>query len=316
MVGVLAVFAGCNLGTSIFPDRLMGYEAFADIAGYIDPDRVWNYNFQIIRNSATGTEYLVLANGHRSPDGAQVVIFNADLKVLGKFTLEQLDAMGAPPFDGRGAMVDANGDIVVGNRRFTVTARKATYASTPPTLWHFGIAIPEAPKPNFGNIRAENSSPVNFVYDTYLADWTSLASTTIPIGPGGWGKLFGVWLLEAHVMLISHRDGTPPQIFLLIRDPFAPCDPLTCNIWSFVPAPDKISWDTLGYTEEGFAVYRGDTNEYFRFDESGAIMGTAFSPSEDEQPHDQRHLYGRTAGWYILDRKEMTLERRPWWWLP
>jgi hypothetical protein len=318
----LAFLAGCNLDSGIFPDRLMGYEAFADVSGSIDPERVWEFSFQIIRDSRPDSgypEYLVLVNDDSSFEGDHLIVFNADLKVLGKYTMADLDAMDpAHPYEGRGAMVDANGAIVVGNRRFTVGSRRVTYLDTPPTLWNLGMAIPENPAPNFGNIRAQDNSPVRLKYDAYMADWTSPAFSTVNIGPGSWGKLSSAWLLEAHVLMVSHRDGYSPEIYLLPRDLFAAgtlCPDLECQYPpSNVPSPDQISWETLGYTEEGFAVYRWDLNQYFRFDEFGAITGTPYTPSENEKPNDQRHLYGRKSGWYVFDIKQMSVERRAWWW--
>ena len=139
----LVLLAGCSLGYSIFPGALMSYEGYADLSGYIERDRIWDFTFQIIRNPATGAEYLVLANADRDFGGVPVAIFDANLKALGKFTLDELDAMDAASYNGRGAMVDFNGNIVVGNRRFTVSARKVVFADSLSQVWNLGLAVPE-----------------------------------------------------------------------------------------------------------------------------------------------------------------------------
>jgi hypothetical protein len=323
MVGVLAVFAGCNLGTSIFPDRLMGYEAFTDISGYIDADRVWNYNFQIIRNTDSGTEYLVLANDNDSFDGVHVAIFNTDLKVLGKFTLDQLDAMDTGnPFHGSGAMVDANGDIVVGNRRFTATARKATYASTPSmTLYGLGLALPEADEPNYVNIWTENASNVSFKYSTFTPDWSTSHDWDPDFLLGLYQTgIYNLWVRDTDVAAIIGVSGQPTKIHLLNRAFFASnllCTPIHDCFPAFpVPPLSDPWWNTLGYTDSGFAMFYGDVlRKYVLFDTNGIQIDQSDEVSGEDWPNDQLQVYGRTAGWYIFNRKEMTLERRPWWWL-
>jgi len=320
-LAALACLAGCDLGASVFPGRLMSYEAYADLTRFIDPDHIRDYRFQIVRDSASTEEYLVLANDNGSWGDDCVVVFDADLKVQGHFTMNELDAMDpANPFGGRGAMVDSDGMIVVGNRRFAWGPRGLAYSSTLSfNLHNYGLTIPEAAKPNFSDIRAwSNSTDVFLEYDAWPAGWsgTPLTAITKFPGVGTWGHLDGVWLLATWVMLIADRDGMQPQIHLLPRAAFANlslCDPL-CYSVSLVPSPGSIWWETLGYTDEGFAVFRGDTSTYMRFDENGALIGTPLDVPEEKRPYNESHLYGRTSGWYVLDLKEMSLERRKWWW--
>jgi hypothetical protein len=318
-VAALACCAGCNLGAGIFPDRLMSYEAYADLAKYIDPDHVGDYNFEIIRDSSSGTEYLVLANDDGSFGDDCVVVFNADLKVLGQYTLDQLDAMDTGnPFNGRGAMVDASGMIVVGNRRFTVSSRTVTYLDTPPALWGYGFAIPEATAPNFSKIHAfSDSTNVLLEYTAYPSGWVSPSTVSPKFGGGTWGHLDGAWLLDVEIMLIVDRDGMQPQIHHLPRIQFRNqtlCDPL-CYPVANIPYPADIRWETLGYTDAGFAVFKNDTSEYILFDSAIPLpITTSLVAPDEKRPYNQRHLYGRTSGWYVLDMKEMTLERRKWWW--
>jgi hypothetical protein len=323
VLAVLACLAGCNLGVGIFPDRLMSYEAYADLERFIDRDHIGDYRFQIIRSSSTGEEFLVLANDDGSRDDDCVVIFNADLGVLGHFAMDQLDAMDpANPYGGRGAMVDAEGKIVVGNRRFTVSARGVKYASTPPVHLHnYGLAIPEAANPNFSNIRAwSDAVSVFFDCTAYPVGWPDSPATQIPtpkFGAGTWGHLDGVWLLDSEVMLLADRDGMSPQIHLLSRPDFAAlnlCDPL-CYPVANVPSPGNLWWETLGYTDEGYAVFKEDTNEYILFDKAVPLpLAASLTIPYENRPWNQRHLYGRTSGWYVMDMKEMSIERRKWWW--
>ncbi|MCX7028851.1 MAG: hypothetical protein NTU62_01875 [Spirochaetes bacterium] len=322
-VAALACLAGCNLLSGIFPDRLMGYEAYADLTRFIDPDHVGDYNFQIIRDSSSGAEYLVLANDDRSFGDDCVVVFDTDLKVLGHYTLDQLDALDtvAPidPFSGRGAMVDESGCIVVGNRRFTVGPRSLVYASTPPTLGGYGLAIPGQPNPNIGTIYSTGNV---LRYSRYLADWTfQPPEVNSPIGGGTNYKVECVGLSGTNVVMVIRHDGPVAEIFQLPQDLFSTgglCTPLDNHypaIPPTVPTPDNIEWRTLGYTVEGFAAFRWTaTPEYYRFDESGTVLAASGEIPEDERPNNQRHAYGRTSGWYVFDMQEMSIERRAWWW--
>ena len=54
--------------------------------------------------------------------------------------------------------------------------------------------------------------------------------------------------------------------------------------------------------------------EYILFDASGTVIKTSGGNQKKDWPKDQRHVYGRTAGWYVMDVETMTLERRAWWW--
>jgi hypothetical protein len=320
---VLGGVSGCNLGVGIFPHQLMTYEAYADLSGLIERDRIWDYNFQIIRDSSSGTEYLVLASDNRGYGGVHVVIFDADLKVLGKYTIEELDAMNTvATFGGRGAMVAANGSIVVGNREFTVTTRKATYAGTPPmTLHGLGLALPEAAEPNYVNIWTENLSTVFFKYTTFKADWsTNSPRSRIFKADMFEAGIFNLWVRDTDVAAIIGVKYEETRIHLLDRVNFAAnilCEPVRdCPPVSPVFAEDKLWWRTLGYTDAGFAAFFDDPiRKYVLFGTNGLPITQSTEVSGEDWPNDQLQVYGRTAGWYILRMKDMTLERRPWWWL-
>ncbi len=312
-----ACLAGCTIGVGIFPDRLMSYEGYADLAGYLDAEQVWNFSFQIIRNSLTGAEYLVLANDDRSFDGVHVAIYDANLRVLGKYTLAQLDAMGASLFNGRGAMVDVNGNIVVGNRVFSVGTRSLSGSQNPTTLGAPGLAIPGEPNPNIADIHGSGSE---LRYNKYSLDWTFQPPDEHPmIGGGSNYKVLCVVLHDTEVFLVTLCDGPMGEIFRIPKVAFSAgglSEPLETYPYAFVPFPDFIAWETLGWTDQGFAAYRWDTEQYMRFDEFGVLLGTPLDATGDQHPNDQRQVYGRTAGWYTFDMKELTLERHAWWWLP
>ncbi len=320
----LVCLAGCNLGAGIFPDRLMSYEAFADLSRFIDPDHVGNYTFEIIRDSrpASGNpEYIVLATDDGSFGDDCVVIFNADLKVLGHYSLGQLDDMDtANPFGGRGAMVDEAGRIVVGNRRFSVSSRKVTYAGTPPVYQnHDGLAVWDAPDPNLANIRGEGS---NLRFEHYSADWVLGGTMTLSLSGLPWHEVVGAWLTDTDVLLVVRHDPDPDTAHVLkMNDSMFATGSLTPSLLTgsyanTVPSQNDIEWPTLGYTSEGFAAFRRwPIPQYYLFSEFGAEIGVVSEEiPEGKQPYNQRHVYGRTSGWYIMDMKEMSIERRAWWW--
>jgi hypothetical protein len=320
-LAMLVCLAGCNFGVGIFPDRLMSYEAFVDLSRFIDPDHVWNYEFQIIRDSTSGAEYLVLANDDGSWGDDCIVVFNSDLKVLGHFTMDQLDAMDSGnPFSGRGAMVDAAGCIVVGNRRFSVSSRGVKYLSTPPThLSHYGLAIPEAPDPNIANISGLDP---NLRFDRYTTDWVFMGPMSLPLSGLPSHEVLGAWLTATDVLLVVRHDPDPDTAHVLKMNDlmFATgglTPPLLSTYGNAAPFPSQsdIEWDTLGYTNDGFAAFRRTTNQYYLFNEFGIDLGVVSDEiAEEKRPWNQRHVYGRTSGWYIMDPKEMSLERRAWWW--
>jgi hypothetical protein len=322
----LVCFAGCNLGAGIFPDRLMSYEAFADLDRFIDRDHVGNYNFEIIRDSRPTSgypEYIVLATDDGSFGDDCVVIFDADLKVLGHYTLSQLDDMNtANPFSGWGAMVDKTGCIVVGNRRFSVSSRKVTYLDVPGfTLYHYGLAVPDAPDPNLANIRGEGS---NLRFERYNADWVFMAPMSLQFSGLPSHEILGAWLTATDVLLVVRHDPDPDTAHVLkMNDLMFATGGLTPALITggggyanTVPSCNDIEWDTLGYTSEGFAAFRRwPIPQYYLFNEFGAEIGVVSEEiPEGKRPYNQRHVYGRTSGWYIMDMKEMSIERRAWWW--
>ena len=319
VLAALACLGSCDLVHGIFPDRLKSYEAYADLSGTIDPGNAWDYNFQIIRDSSSGTEYLVLAYDSGPIDADCVVILNADLKVLGHFSKEKLDAMDtAHPFDSCGAMVDASGRIVVGNRRFTVLPLKVTYLDTPPIAPHQpGIALPGAidPNPNITNIHI---SGTELRYSIYSTGWTLAYPERFPVIGGGINyvvKYLG--LSGSNVIIVTRRDGPVGEIFQVPQDALTPGPPYQLDTYTYsaIPTPGNIEWRTFGYTNEGFAAFRWSSNQYYRFDESGVEQGTPLDvPDDKDRPHNQKHAYGRESGWYIFDMNKLTIERREWWW--
>ncbi len=325
-VAVLACCAGCNLGAGIFPDRLMSYEAYADLARFIDPDVAWDYNFALIRDSRPTSgypEYLVLAYDSGPLDADCVVVFDADLKVLGHFSLDELNAMDpANPFNSSGAMVDASGCIVVGNRRFAVSSRRVTYLDTPSIAPHHpGLAVPEAPAPNLVNIRGDVQ---NLKFNRYNVDWVSTPPPVdVQIGTSSWHELIGVWLTDTEVLAVVRHAPDPTDsahVLAMPRPDFptpgALCSPLRGTYTTgIVPSYNDTEWRTLGYTDEGFAAFRWtSTPEYYLFDKFGGVITASGEIPQGKRPNNQRHVYGRTSGWYIFDMNEMTLERRAWWW--
>jgi hypothetical protein len=313
-VAALACLGACNVGVSIFPDRFLHSEAYTDLSGYIDQDRAWGYDFKIIRDSDSGVEYLVLVND-ASFDGVHLVVFNTSLRVLGKFTRQDLDALDAAPWEGRGAMVDASGRIVVGNRRFTVESGTLVYKDTPPTLWDRGLAIPDAPTPNLANIHGDT---YNLAFDQCSLPWDASAPVSLQISESPWHKIAGAWLTDTEVVLVV-RHGTGTSV-LAMDDKLAfaagsLCTPLLPTYGTgSVPDPDNLDWEKFGYTKDGFAAYFWDTNQYLRFDEAGNTVSTLEVEKDSDRPYDQRHVYGQSSGWYILDLKDRYLERCRWWW--
>lgn len=336
-LGALACLGSCHLDVGIFPERLMAYEAYADLAKYIAPDHIWSYELQIIRDSrseAGNPEYLVLVDNDGSYGDDCLVVFDTDLKVLGRYTKAQLDALDTVEpielFKGRRAMVDALGAIVVGNRRFMVDAGKLVYADDAPRLGEYGVAIldPTVFDPNIADIRTEGDI---LKYRRCTEDWTSVTEQSYDIGPLPWYKIANVALRDTDIVFVLAHDADPPappessvyaHILLLTDNLFATGGLITTgsglvdNYDDFpVPSSGDIWWQTLGYTDEGFAAFRwGAIPEYYLFDTAGTELDDSGEVPENERPYDQRHVYGRRFGWYVLDMKEMTLERRKWWW--
>jgi hypothetical protein len=330
---VLGGVSGCNLGVGIFPDRLTSYEGYADLAGLIEPDRIWDFEFHQIRDSRPGSghpEYFVLVNDDPDPAfvGICLVVYDAYLRVLGKYTREELDAMSASSFWGRGAMVDANGRIVVGNRAFTVGTRGLSYDdSMQPQPGHQGLAVidPLVLDPNISDIHTNNDL---LEYNRYSASWVPMPPPlSVDIGPDPWYKFAGFWLRDADLLFILTNDVPPARVLSLDPVQFATgglVNDLVLNYpdWPITAVPsNNIAWETLGYIQDGttaaIAAYRWDANRYFLLDfVTDTVLETSDEVPDDEQPRDniQRHFYGRESGWYILDRKAMTLERRAWWW--
>jgi hypothetical protein len=328
VIVALAGLGSCNLGVGIFPDRLMSYEAYVDLSGSIDEDRVFGFDFQIIRNPATGTEYLVLVNDDLSFDGVHLVVYDTDLGVLGSYTLAQLNAMDSvtlTTFRGRNAMVDASGMIVVGNRRFTVASTGLAYADAPSIMPGYnGLAVPEASEPNYHNFRVSGSGTISLMYDKSSLDWTTATGQTIGVGSGTVGKFVGAWMHNNLVYMMIHTDFNDMRVYQGLRTDFVAGSGSLTMFPSFLPVvTSSTAWQTLGFTYDGtvasFAVFcwmdsSGQKNRYKRFSVDGTLLLTSEEIPEEERPYEGRHVYGRESGWYIFDPKRMVIERRAWWW--
>ncbi len=327
-VVALASLGSCNLGVGIFPDRLMSYEAYVDLSGSIDEDRVFGFDFQIILNPVTGTEYLVLVNEDPTFDGVHLVVYDTDLRVLGSYTRAQLDAMDSvtlTTFRGRNAMVDASGMIVVGNRRFTVASTGLAYADAPPiTPGYNGLAVPEATEPNFHNFRVSGPGTISLMYDKSSLDWTTAIFQTLDVGSGTVGKFVGAWMHNDIVYMMIYTDYDDMRVYQGPRIDFVTGPGSLAMVPSVLPVvTSSTAWQTLGFTYDGtvasFSVFcwmdsSGQKNRYKRFSVDGMLLDTSEEIPEAERPYEGRHVYGRESGWYIFDPKRMVIERRAWWW--
>ena len=315
---------GCNLGIGIFPDRLMSYEGYADLSGYIEKDRVWDFNFQIIRDSRPGSgnpEYLVLSERQpgfqrcprrdlrREPQGAREVHPRQPRRHGSRRSLHRARSDGGRERKDRGRKPALH----------RLAARAPSYADSISQLWHQGLAVPEGPDMNIANIRCEGS---DLWYRRYTSTWTFMAEggpTNVSSVTGTWSKVAGIWHRGTDILLVLFHEVPPAHIVRV--------DPLALRLGrdhphrsSTAPMTGRSRTRTTSTGRrsatptEGFAVYRNDTNQYVRFDELGTPIGTPLNLSEEQRPYEQRHVYGRTAGWFILSPKEMTLERRAWWW--
>jgi hypothetical protein len=162
---------------------------------------------------------------------------------------------------------------------------------------------------------------VFFKYSTFKPDW-STSNNWSPLFMGGAFEagVFNLWVRGTDVAAIIGVNGQEPRIHLLDRPNFVAntlCTPIRdCPPVSPVFSYDKIWWRTLGYTDQGFAAFFDDpVRKYVLFGTDGLQITQSTEVLGEEWPNDQLQVYGRTAGWYILRMKDMTLERHPWWWL-
>jgi hypothetical protein len=150
-----------------------------------------------------------------------------------------------------------------------------------------------------------------------------IATMTMSLSGLPWHEVVGAWLTATDVLLVVRHDPDPDtaHVLKMVDHEFATgalTPPLITGPGGYANTINPftgIDWRTLGYTNEGFAAYRWTSNQYYRFDPSGLEIGTPLDvPDDKDRPHDQKHLYGRESGWYIFDMKELTIERRGWWW--
>ena len=171
---------------------------------------------------------------------------------------------------------------------------------------------------NLVSIRGDGQ---NLLFERYNVDWASMGSVSLQFSGLPWHDIIGIWDVDPRVLLAVRHDSDPDFGHVLEMDGmlFATGGlgtPLLSTEGAAIPWSGDIEWQTLGYTNEGFAAFRrSPIPQYYLFNEFGAEIGVV-SPEipEEKRPYNQRHVYGRTSGWYIMNMKEMSIERRAWWW--
>ncbi len=98
---------------------------------------------------------------------------------------------------------------------------------------------------------------------------------------------------------------------------------LSCTNWPIMAVPsNNIAWETVGYVQDSttaaIAAYRWDANQYFLLDfVTNTILETSrtrYRKTSGRSTTQSVTSMAASPGWYIFDRKAMTLERRAWWW--
>lgn len=328
ILALVAALSGCNpldlLHASIFPPDLTRREAWADLSAEIPAEQTSSFQASIAETG--GGRVIVLLSTDWTFTGVHLVVLDGDLKLLAAYSQADLDALSpGVPFDGGGVTVDVDGMLAIGNRLFSVGAGGLSYLKDIPSQRAFGVAIPEHNRIASG-IHLEGTPPNTLHYDLYNGAWMPMAGYSVPYGSVGSYRIITVFSDPAKldIYLLTEGDRMTRRFLALPRWQIAmgtlsSPPPILEGTYPFVEKLNGVDPVSeldprfLGYTTDGFAACRKTSagEELVLFDGLGTVLRTS-AVSWDLA--NQRHLYGRTDGWYIMDTSARTMVRYSWWW--
>jgi hypothetical protein len=320
---------------SPFPTALAQTLAVRDFSAEIDDPSLDQFRPFVLESGATRLILLIggqLPGGQPYPaDKPWLFVLREDLSsAQDPFTQADLGAITDPsPFNGTRAMVDSNGQVVVGNALFNVvsdTIAPVNPAGSLGGLYSWGFSM-HASGDNVANM---GSSGLNLTWDSYDSSWASPVSESKPIRANG----RNLWLREvfadpnpaAATVLLAFEEnpdsttGTSTTYF--VRVPRKEFDgSLHENFLDRpldYPSITKVAVDSsnMGYTSDGIVAYQYTSQSWtmFPFDAPNLVQQLYVGNGEDDRAN-QRTSWSYSGGYAcVYDKRSRTLSKVAKWW--
>jgi hypothetical protein len=334
-IPLLACLALSSCGiffVSPFPTTLAQTMAQRDFSNEIDDpslDKFQPYVLEKVTGSAT-TRLILLVGGLPYPkDKPWLFVMREDLSFAqDPFTLGELNTI-ASPFNGTRAMIDSDGQVVVGNALFDVTGATITpvgIAGGLGGLYSWGFPI----SPSGDHVANMGSSLLTLTWERYMPCWLAQGPGNCQIRSTG----RTLWLRD----VFADPNPATTTVILAFEEGKDPAADTTTTYFVRVPraqfagspAPnfleDRVNYPSttktdlesshMGYTADGIVAYEHSSQSWtmFPFDAPGAVQQLYVGNISDDLEN-QRVSWSFSGGYScVYDRRTRTLSKVAKWW--
>lgn len=346
-MGVLRAFAmlllscltlsSCGIfSLSPFPTALAQTLAVRDFSAEIDDPSLDEFQPFVLESGATR---LILLVGGQLPDGQPypagkpwLFVLKEDLSLAqAPFTLADMyNTITSPtPFNGTRAMVDSDGQVVVGNALFDVVGDTIAPVGPAGDLGGlYGWGFPTAASGD--NVANMGSSGLTLEWYGYDSCWTSLGSISKQIRATG----RNLWLRN----VLADPNPATTAVILAFEEDRDPATDTSTTYFVKVPRnrfngslPDYFLDDALnypsttktdlesshmGYTSDGIVAYEYSSQSWimFPFDAPNVVQSMGVGDISDDLDN-QRVSWSYSGGYAcVYDKRSRTLSKVAKWW--
>jgi len=324
LLSCLALSSCGIFSLSPFPMTLAQTLAVRDFSKEIDDPSLDEFHPFVLESGAT--RLILLVGGQLYPDGKPwLFVLKEDLSSAQEpFTRAELGAI-----NGNRAMVDSNGQVVVGNVRFDIldsTLKKFGLVVSPGSLSKWGFPM----SPSGDNVANMDSSGLAFTWDRYTFDWALPVSESKPIRSTG----RNLWLravfadpnpATANVILAfeeNKNSTTDTSTTYFVRVPRSQFNGGLAN--NFLddalnyPSTTKTDLESshMGCTADGIVAYEHSSQSWiiFPFEAPNVVQSMRVGEISDDLDN-QRVAWSYSGGYAcVYDKRSRTLSKVAKWW--
>jgi hypothetical protein len=324
---LLVILCSCGLLTvSPFPVMLTQTMTQRSFAAEI-PDTVLD-NFRPFVVESGTDRLILLVGGYPYPaSDPWLFVLDESLSLLQFYTINDLVAFTTPrPFKGSSAMVDSDGNLVVGSALFGFDSHSITpLGNTCDLEGRGGLSGSGFPVNVAGeNIVNLSASGTTLSWDRYQASWCTLGSGSCQITAASVqlevrGVLCEPYPAMTDVILVLGENSSDTTHFVRVpRSAFVSGLPDGFMGLPAYPSFTKPHIDTgvLGYTTSGIVAYSYDTQDCILFTFSEPDKLTSLHVGNiDDQKSSQRTSWSWSGGYScVYDSRTKTLSKVAKWW--
>lgn len=317
VLGAALALGSCQvidfLTGSVFPSTATLLKATADLSDKI-PSYLNNPMHLRVVESATNTYVIVI--GKLPTDATYTAfVYDASLSYKGKVT----------SLDGDGVMVDASGDIVLGDTRLN-PSDLSSLGITGFVLSSNGVAggtdgflIPTAPPLQAANIRLDSTSLSYTLYDSL---WLSELPQTVSASSGTSFNLDAILDDPAggSVILVAEQqngngsDNGVTCYFATIPKAGLLPPPVISDFFDIATRRDNLSATSIGFVDGSILAFDKKSNSFVRIDPRSGSTKDSFSTSSNLGDNTTYAYLAEGGSFFVFDSKARVLSKYAQWW--